>query len=184
MHRHQPVLATTETEVGEGGAIAGPIEVRKQGVDHHVADQMDLVISIPLGAEVGHAVRRRREEKVAEPIRHDSVDLLGHVPVAAPQTRLDVGDVDSELGRHQRACDRAVDVTDHRHQVDRAVADNSFELDHHRRGLFGLRPRPDPQVDVRSAHPEVVEEHVAHVVVVVLTAVDQGHPNASGLGGP
>ena len=101
VHRDQAVAAGREAELAEDGTGPGPFQIGEQRVDHDVADQMDLVISVSFGAKVGHTIRRRSEEKVAESIRHDSVDLLWHGPVAAPQTRLDVSDLDSELGRDQ-----------------------------------------------------------------------------------
>ena len=41
-----------ETQVVDDRACPGAVEIRQQGVDHHISDQMDLVVPVSLGPEV------------------------------------------------------------------------------------------------------------------------------------
>jgi hypothetical protein len=57
------------------------------------------------------------EQQVADTVREDAIDLLRHCPVEAPQPRLNVRDLDSQLGGHQGAGDRGVDIAHHDYDV-------------------------------------------------------------------
>ena len=52
-------------------------------------------------------------------------------------------------------------------------ADERFERHHHARGLLGVRARTDAEVFVGRADVELVEEDLAHRLVVVLAGVHQ-----------
>lgn len=173
VQRHQPVAAGLEVEVGQGRARFGPLDVDEQGVDHGVADEVDLVVAVALGAEVVDRVFGRGQEQVAHPVGHHPVDLLGHRPVTAAQPGLHVGNEAPGLGGHQGARQRGVHVPHHHHGIRRQVVDQRLEADHHLGRLLGVRPRPHPQEVVGLSQAEVVEEDVVQGGVVVLAGVHE-----------
>jgi hypothetical protein len=57
------------------------------------------------------------EQDLGELVGDDSVDLLGHRPVEAPETGLDVRERDPELRRSERSGQGRVDVARYEHEV-------------------------------------------------------------------
>src|SRR5207244_268175 len=79
----------------------GPVQVGQESVDHHVADQVDLVSPVTLCPQVGARVWRGREQVIADPVGDDPVDLFWHRPVPAAQAGFDVADQSATLGSNQ-----------------------------------------------------------------------------------
>ena len=94
-----------------------PVQVGQQRVGHDVAHEIDLVVSVPLGPQVGDRIRGWREEVVADPVDDDAVDLLGHRPVPAAQPGFDVREQGAGLRGDQRAGQGGVHVPDDHHHV-------------------------------------------------------------------
>jgi hypothetical protein len=77
----------------------------------------------------------------------------------------------AELRPGQRGPDRRVHVTVEHRKRRGAVEELALHADQYVRRLRGLRPRADPEVDVRLGQPQLDEEHVRHPLVVVLPGV-------------
>ena len=138
----------------------------------------------PSASRLVDALGARHEQQRAQLVRQAPVDLLGHRVVEAPQSRLDVGDRDPELGRDERGGERRVHVAVDDDERGLEVQEHRLESDHQRGGLRRLRPRADAQIDVRLGQTEVAEEDVRHRRVVVLAGVDEPLRHASrGQGG-
>ena len=80
-------------------------------------------------------------------------------------------DAPAELRRHQRRGESGVHVAVHQHQVGAELGQDRLEPLHHGRRLLGVRARAHPEVVVGRGNPQVLEEEVRHVRVVVLTGV-------------
>ena len=106
-------------------------------------------------------------------VRDDSINLLGHRPIERSQSGLDVSERPPHLRRDERAGERRVRVSIHQDEVRLLPLEDVFETAHHLRGLPGMTAGSDSEVVVRPRHVQDVEEHVGHVLVVVLPGVDQ-----------
>ena len=173
VQRHHAVVPRLNVHFGEGGKRLRLFEVGQERVDHHVPHVVDVVAVPPLFSQVDDARRFGTEKKRADRVGHDPVDLFGHSPVAAPQTRLDVDERYPQVYRCQTACHRAVDVADHQNHIGVVLFADRFERLHNRGCLGRRRSAVNPQVFVRFRDLELVEEETAHLLVVVLAGVDQ-----------
>ena len=72
----------------------------------------------------------RAEQPAADPVGHDAIDLLGHLPERA-QAGLDMGDRDVELGRGNRAGQRRVGVAIDKNRIRLFAQHNALERDNH-----------------------------------------------------
>jgi hypothetical protein len=147
-------------------------QVHPQGVDHDVAHAHDTVSRLALSQQVGVAVGRGREQQRGDAVGDDAVDLLGHVPVARAQAGLGMHHRDVQLGGHQRGRHGGVHVAHHVDQARLTRLEHLLQPHHHRRGLGGVRARAHAQVLGGARHAQVIEEDLAHRVVVVLARVD------------
>jgi hypothetical protein len=137
---HQPIPARLEPVPSDRVALLGPLEVGDERVDHHVADQVDLVGAVPLGLEVGHGVVAGGEEVVADTIRDDPVDLFWHGPVATAQSSFDVGNLDPCLRGDEGTTERRVHIAHHDDHVRGEFAQHRLEGGHDACRLFGVGP--------------------------------------------
>ena len=151
----------------------GARAVLHQGVDHHVADQMDLLVGHPLAPQVARPALLGAEEQIADRVGQDPVDLLGHAAVEAAQAGLDVHQRDAQLHGDQAAGDRAVHVAHHQHRVRPVLEQHRLEALHDLGGLLRVRAAADAEVQIRLRDSELPEEQVAHVRVVVLSGVHE-----------
>ena len=91
------------------------LELGAEGVDHHVADQPELLLGHPFAAQVRKAARLGDQQQVRHGVGEQAVDLLRHRAVEAPQAGLHVDHLDPELHRGEGAGHGAVHVAeDHR----------------------------------------------------------------------
>ena len=77
------------------------------------------------------------------------------------------------LRRDERTRERRVRVSVHQNEIGLLPLEDVLETVHHLRGLAGMTRASDSEVVVRPRHVEDLEEHVGHVLVVVLPGVDQ-----------
>jgi hypothetical protein len=147
--------------------------VLHQGVDHDVADQVDLLPGDALALQIPRTARLGAEEQVADRVREDPVDLLGHAAVEAAQAGLDVHQRDAQLHGDQAAGDRAVHVAHHEHGVRPVLEQHRLEALHDLGRLHRVRAAADAEVQVRLRDSELPEEQIAHVRVVVLPRVHE-----------
>ena len=173
MHGDQDEPARVQAEPGR--ERPGPRLRQKsyEGVDHDVAHEGDLLGGQALAQEVGVGVGGRREQQVGDVVGHHAVDLFGHGAVERAQAGLEVGDADLQLGAHEGAGQRRVDVAGHDDPVGPPVGDHRLEGDHDPGRLLGVVGTAHVQVDVGVGESELVEEHARHLAIVVLARVDQ-----------
>ena len=146
----------------------------KKGVDHGVPDEFDALVRDPLGDEVVARVAARREEEGRQVIAEAAVDLLRHEEVVAAEAGLDVGDRVVLLRGDEGAGERRVDVADDDHDVPGRSGGAQARRRHDPRRLLGVRSRADAEVGVRLRQPELREEDVRELGVVVLAGVEEG----------
>ena len=153
--------------------LPGPGEQPDKRVDHHVADEADPVGVHALATQVLITVPRRREEQVGDAVGQHTVDLLRHGAVEGAEPRLDVGDADAALHGHERRGEGGVDVADDDDPVRLRLGQHRLEPRHDLRGLHGVGPGAHLEVHVRGGQSELLEEDPGHLLVVVLTGVDE-----------
>ena len=173
MESHQPVGTCIDAQLPQHRSAPRPTEVGHQGVDHDVADEVDLIFAISLGPQVVHRIWRRRKEVVADPVGDHPIYLFGHRPVAAAQPGFDVGDVRPGLGCNKRTRDSRIDVADDDDEVRTNALEQRLESGHHPRGLDGVSAGADLEAVVGWPDTELLEEDLAHAGVVVLPGVYQ-----------
>ena len=149
----------------------------EQRVNHQVADQKRLLGPNTLACEVVNPRLFGTEQHITDCIGENAVDLLGHRAVPTPQTRFDVNQGNAQLHRHQATGDRAVHVADHQHGIGSGPKHHGLEGFHNLRRLHGVASRTHFQVEVRLGNAQVMEEEPAHVLVIVLTRVNQQRLN-------
>ena len=82
-----------------------------------------------------------------------------------------MGDMDTGLGGHEAARNRAVDIAHDDHDVGGQLVDHRLEALHDPRCLCCVASRADIEIDVGGPDGELVEEDVAHGGVVVLASM-------------
>ena len=98
----------------------------------------------------------------------EAVRLLGHPPVEAAQTGLDVRNRHVQLRRGERRGERRVGVAVGEHHVRPVLEDRRLERLQHAGGLPSMRSGADAEVEVRLRNSELGEEDVRHRRVVML----------------
>ena len=149
MQRHDAVLDVPDAQSLPLGWIVERGAVRQQGVDHRIADEVDAPIVDTHRRQMIGRLGTRREEQVRKQVADEPVDLLRHRPVERAEPGFDVGARDVQLGRREAASERAVHVAVQHHQARAIRGELLLETHHRRRGLLGMRPRPDPEVHIR-----------------------------------
>ena len=172
VERDEHVLVLVDAVLRPQRALAGRTLEAAQRVDHRVADVADARGVDALAREVLLRLRAVREQQVGEAVGEDAVDLLGHRPVARPQACLEMGDRDVQLRGGERAGERRVDVTGDDHDGGVDVEQDPLEGDQHLAGLLAVASRADAERVVGCREPEVLEDLLRHLAVVVLAGVD------------
>ena len=173
MQRHQDVVPAFHPVRGPRTPRQCRLEMLEQRVDHRVAHEPNHARIDPFAREVGDGFVRVREEQRAHVVREDAVVLLGHAPVTAPKTRFDVGYGDLELHCRKGCGKRRVHIARDDEKIDRIFHQHRFNGHEGTSGLLGVRARPDPEKEIRFRKPELVEEDRRHLLVVVLSGMDQ-----------
>ena len=121
------------------------------------------------------------QQDVREVVRQLAVVLLRHRLVEAAQSRLEMGDRDVELDGGERGGERRVDVARDDDEVGRLVEQELLDRDERPRRLLAVRAGPHAEELVGLRHPELVEEHLRHALVVVLARVHEAQLDLGGL---
>jgi hypothetical protein len=140
-------------------------------IDHDVADTLDFRRGNALACQVLVPVRRGRPQEIADGVRRQTVDLLGHAAVAAAQPRLEVSDRNQQLRAHECARQSRVHVADDDDPIGPRCEARLFVLDHHAARLLGVAAAAYAQMHLGLRHAQIREERVGHVGVVVLARV-------------
>ena len=122
------------------------VEMRQQGVDHGVADEVHPVGVDALVGEVVEAFRAGHEQQVREDVRDPAVDLLRHRHVEAAQAGLDVRHGDEQLGAHERRRERRVHVAIDDDQAGRWATNSSSSAASSAPVWWPWLPEPTPRL--------------------------------------
>ena len=164
-------------DLGQRGQLRTGLESGEEAhrVVGHVA-QRAPPFQQPFAPEVLPRRARGVVQAVGEVVRADPVDLLGHPPIVAAQSGLDVRERPAQLGRRERAGQGGVRVADDDDPVRSAVLQGRLDPREDARRLLAVARRADLQVDVRGPEPELLEEDVGEAGVVVLAGMDGDLP--------
>ena len=179
MQGHQRIAARFESEHVPRAASASTLDVREEGVDHRVADQMDPCRFDSLVGEVLDGRLGVRQQDGTQMIGELAVLLLGQRRLEAAQAGFDVSYRNREPRGCKRCCQRRVDVAGDHDEVGAVLLEYPFAADQRTSQLLGVAAGADAQDDVRLRQVEVAEKGVRHFAVVVLprmneTAYDRG----------
>ncbi len=171
------IVATTYEPGSCGTGKCRPRERSEDArrVRHHVAHDVDptedaFVLERSLGAVV------RAEEEPGEAVGLDAVALLRHREVAAPQPCLDMCQWNRRVRGRMCSRERRVRVPVDEHEVGFLRADVLRDRRLHR--VDARRVEVEAVAGLRQA--ELVEEHLRHDVVPVLTRVEDDLVHAGG----
>ena len=176
MQRHESEALRLETVALEHAPGLGACAQALERVDHRVAHEADALRRNALSKQVLAGLAARREAEIGQLVGEQTVDLLGHVAVAAAQAGLHVSHGDAELGGAEGGAERRVHVADHHHQIGTLRLEHRLETQQHLCGLLRMAARADAKVVVGLRQAELAEEDVAHVRVVVLPGVHERLP--------
>jgi len=130
-----------------------PRKVGVQGVDHHIAGEVDPGGIDALARQVFQRTPLGGEQQVGELIGQYPVDLLRHVPVEAAQPRLHVDHRHPLFRRHQSTGDGGVDVSHHQHGMGPATLQLRLEALHDLCRLHRMAGGTHLQVHIRLRYP-------------------------------
>ena len=173
MQRQHCIVPVVEVQVLSHGRSFRPIEISQQRIDHDVADESNSLSRNSFSAQVRIGILRRREQKIGDLIRQQPIDLFRHRAIAAAQSRFDVRDFNAELRTYQRARDRRIDIANDDYPIRLLCFNDGFERLHDRRGLRGMTPRSDTEMDVRLGHFQIAKERIGHAGFVMLSSVKE-----------
>jgi len=171
VQRDQEVTALWDLESRVDVRAFDPGAHPHQRVDHRIPDLENPVTRDALAGEVLPRLGAVREAPVGEAIDDDAVDLLGHSPVEASKSGLDVGDGDAELCRGQCRRERGVHIAGDDHDVGRFIEHHAFETLERTRRLSPMRIGAHPEQVIRRWYSQLGEKHLRHLTVVVLAGV-------------
>ena len=178
MQGHETITAVETQPCGCSTGPAGR-QLRLQAVDHDVSDQSNPRFVDSFALQVGDAARFGDKKQIGDSISQEPVDLFGHRAVEAAQSRFNMRDTNPKLYSGEGAGHGTVDVAKH----DGArwwALDQMFlvALDDPRR-LRAMHTRADVEMNVWRRDAELLEKHVGHRRVVVLTGVDDANPHVT-----
>src|SRR2546425_1161357 len=172
MQSDEDVLAFPHPEALEDVARAGRLGTLQGDIVHHVPDEVHPAADALLDEVVDRGLRGTEEER-GEVVRDDPIDLLGHRAIEGPETGLDVSESAAHLRCDESTCERRVRVSVHQDEIGLFALEDVLESVHHLRRLAGVTGASDSEVVIWLRHVENLEEHVGHVLVVMLPGVDQ-----------
>src|SRR5271157_703100 len=87
-------------------------------------------------------------------------------------------DWNQQFGANNSRCNGGVDIPVNDNPIRLVFNNDRFKSSDDLTGLLGVTARPHFQVDVRSRHPQLLEEDVRHAEVVMLSRMDKSLPYA------
>src|SRR5262249_52974105 len=119
-----------------------------------------------------------REEKIADRIRHDTIDLFGHLHVARAKACLHVRCRNPEFLGDDTACKGRIHISDDDHNIWLFGLAELLKGDHDAGRLLGVATRTDALIHVRTPDLQDVEKGTAHLLVVMLARMDEHRTQA------
>jgi len=104
-------------------------------------------------------------------ICQDTIDLLGHVSVEAPETSLNVRDRRILLCADDCPCERRIRIAIEEDYVRIDLVNDRFDPLNHRCRLSPMRFGLDAEVVVRFGNSEFLKEDIRKFLVIVLVGV-------------
>jgi hypothetical protein len=171
MHRGHHILSSDSLLLCRPGIES--VQIAEEGIDHGVADEMNLGSRNALVSEVSDGVGAGNEEQTRQAVSDKAVDFLRHRQVEAAQPSLHMGDSDTHFGRNQSGCECGVHIAVDDHQIWLVLNEEILQCSHDGGSLVAVAARADAEIDVRARQLQLTEEHFRHLVVVVLAGMNQ-----------
>ena len=168
--RHDVLLARLDTgyraRVGEDG-----IAHLQAHVGHDVSDK-NCTGGQPLIGQMSHGYLGRGQAQVCGVVGENSVVLLGHATVEGTQPGFQMGHRQVHLHRREGAGNGRIGVAVNEHPVWVHVLKHRIKLLEHPAGHDAVGAASYTKMQVRVRDPELDEEGIRHVDVVMLPGMD------------
>jgi hypothetical protein len=105
-------------------------------------------------------------------VGHEPVDLLRHPAIEAPEPGFDMRGRDVELGADDGARQSRIGVAVKQHAIRALLEENNLKAFDHLASLLSVGTGTDAQVGIGRRDTQFGEEDRAHVVVVMLSGVN------------
>ena len=128
MQSENGVFARRESQALDGVELLRTLAMRNEGVDHDVADKMNLVCRNAFAEKIIFSGGFRRKEPFRYRVRENSVDLFGHLTVPRTKSGLDVCNRDVELHGSKCRGNRRIDIPHDEHDVRLPFDQQVFDL--------------------------------------------------------
>src|SRR5438270_6049476 len=106
-------------------------------------------------------------------VGHYSVHFFWHLPVKGPKSRLDMRNGYVQFRGCERTGESRVRVSINQREIRADLKHHALDLAEHTACLLPMRCRANCQIEVRNWYLELLEEHIRHVFVVVLSCMDE-----------
>ena len=162
---------------GRGNSV---IQVEQQGINHHIADKMDLIQRNSLRSQITRRVRFGGKQQVGQLVSQDTVYLLRHSPVATTQSRFHVYDRNTLLNRHQGTGNSGIDIAHDQNRRRAVFIEYRLKPLHDVGSLLRMRTGPDLKVYIGFGNMQLIKEGSLHGRIVMLASVQQpgGQPRS------
>ena len=171
MQRHHAIALALEAQAACRIRCLDRRPRKLEAVHHDVADTRHPFGRYALDGEVRVRIGGRRPQHVGEHVGHETVELLGHRPVAAAQACLEMDGRDAELGADERTGGGRVHVADDDQPVGPLSDRHLLVGDHHPAGLLGMAAGTHAEMMVRLRQLQIGEDRVGHVGIVMLAGM-------------
>ena len=111
-------------------------------------------------------------------IRQYPVDFLRHSPIETTQPGFDVGDRELELGRRQRGGDGGIGIAENDHPRRALGHQDLLNLVQHGTRLAPMGSGADLEIAIRPGDIEFTKEDLGHLVIIMLTGMNDVFLNA------
>ena len=155
--------------------LAGLGQKALQGIDHHVADHVQVLFRVPLTAQIHHARRFRNKQQIGDGVGHDAVDLFGmeRSKLRKPASTWATGTPSLTAASVAAIVELTSPTTTTRSNRPLPGGPCSRNASNRSRirAVLRLFPRAYFEVNVGRRHLQFPEEDGGQIIVVVLTGV-------------
>lgn len=161
-------------------AGSGAFAIVERYVVHHVAD-IAYALAYTFARQILDGRVGGAQQQGGNAVGEDAVDFLGHAHVERAQAGLDMRHRDVQLGRRQGAGKRGVGVAVDQHPVGFFVEQDLLDALEHASGHGAMGASGNLQVVFGCRNFQLVEKHLGHVRVVVLTGMHHDFFESAGM---